>query len=162
MKDVISGFFIIFEDQFAVGDVIQIRTFKGTVEEIGLRVTRLKSNTGEVFIIPNGSIQEATNYSVYNAIAVIDITVNYEQNTMRVMQLLKSTMQEVYDVNTDLVKLPEVMGIESLGHVEVVLRINAECRANTQGYVTRAIKEAVKKTFDLHKLELNEPLAEGS
>ena len=75
VKDIITGFFIIFEDQFAVGDVIQTGRFKGTVEEIGLRVTRVKSWTGEIHIIPNGSILEVTNYSINNSIAVIDISV---------------------------------------------------------------------------------------
>jgi len=161
VKDVISGFFIIFEDQFAVGDVIQIKSFKGTVEEIGLRITRVKSMTGEVFIIPNGSIQEVTNYSIYNAIAIVDITVNSIQNTTRVLQLLKVTMHDLYETNEELIKLPEVLGIESLSQAEVVVRINAECKANTQGSVTRVIKEAVKKALDVHKLELEEPLIES-
>jgi small-conductance mechanosensitive channel len=78
VKDVITGFFIIFEDQFGVGDVIQIDQFKGTVEEIGIRVTRVKSWTGEVHIIPNGNIKQVTNFSVYNSLAVLDISIAYE------------------------------------------------------------------------------------
>ena len=68
VKDIITGFFIIFEDQFAVGDVIQTGTYKGTVEMIGLRTTRLLSSTGEVHIIPNGTIANVTNYSLSNAL----------------------------------------------------------------------------------------------
>jgi small-conductance mechanosensitive channel len=147
VKDIITGFFIIFEDQFAIGDVIQIRNYKGTVEEIGLRVTRIKSGTGEVYIIPNGSIQEVTNFSVYNSIAVIDFSIAYEEDTTRALELLKVTMQEVYEINGDMVKLPEVLGVENIGHSEVVLRIQVECKANTQGAVTRAVKEEVKKAF---------------
>ena len=75
VKDVITGFFIIFEDQFGVGDVIQIDQFKGTVEEIGIRVTRIKSWTGEVHIIPNGNIKQVTNFSTYNSIAVVDVSI---------------------------------------------------------------------------------------
>jgi small conductance mechanosensitive channel len=64
VKDVLNGFFIIFEDQFGVGDVIQTGNFKGTVEQIGLRMTRIRSATGEQYIIPNGSITEVTNFSM--------------------------------------------------------------------------------------------------
>ena len=64
VKDVLNGFFIIFEDQFGVGDVIQTGTFKGTVEQIGLRMTRIRGDNGEQYIIPNGSIAEVTNFSM--------------------------------------------------------------------------------------------------
>jgi small-conductance mechanosensitive channel len=152
VKDVITGFFIIFEDQFAVGDVIQTRTFKGTVEEIGLRVTRIKSLTGEVYIIPNGLIQEVTNYSVYNSVAVIDITVAYEEDTTRALEILKGTTQEIYETNKDMVKPPEVLGVEGFGLTELVLRVQVECKANTQGAVTRTVKEEVKKALERNKI----------
>jgi moderate conductance mechanosensitive channel len=147
VKDVITGFFIIFEDQFAVGDVIQTRNFKGIVEEIGLRVTRIKSATGEVYIIPNGSIQEVTNYSVYNSIAMIDIAVNYSVDPAPALEVLKATLKELYEGSTDMVKPPEVLGVEMIGLSEVVLRIQVECKANTQGAVSRAVKEEAVKAF---------------
>ncbi|MDV2887601.1 mechanosensitive ion channel, partial [Alkalihalophilus pseudofirmus] len=75
VKDVISGFFIIFEDQFSVGDHIRVGEFEGNVETIGLRTTKLKSWTGELHILPNGNITEVTNFSVNNSIAVIDIAI---------------------------------------------------------------------------------------
>jgi small conductance mechanosensitive channel len=148
VKDVITGFFIIFEDQFAVGDVVQTRNFKGTVEEIGLRVTRIKSGTGEVYIIPNGSIQEVTNFSIYNSIAVIDIALAYKEDPATAVALLKASLQESYEANKDMVKPPEVLGVEMVGQSEVVLRIQVECKANTQGAVTRAVKEETVKAFE--------------
>jgi small-conductance mechanosensitive channel len=148
VKDVITGFFIIFEDQFAVGDVVQTRNFKGTVEEIGLRVTRIKSGTGEVYIIPNGSIQEVTNFSIYNSVAVIDIALAYKEDPTTAVALLKASLQESYESNKDMVKPPEVLGVEMVGQSEVVLRIQVECKANTQGAVTRAVKEETVKAFE--------------
>jgi small-conductance mechanosensitive channel len=148
VKDVITGFFIIFEDQFAIGDVIQTRNYKGTVEEIGLRVTRIKSATGEVYIIPNGSIQEVTNYSIYNSIALIDIAIAFKEDPKNALELLKIMLSELYDGNTDMVKLPEVLGVEVIGQSEVILRIQVECKANTQGAVTRVVKEATVRAFE--------------
>ncbi|MEX2461524.1 MAG: mechanosensitive ion channel family protein [Paenibacillaceae bacterium] len=148
VKDVITGFFIIFEDQFAIGDVIQTRNFKGTVEEIGLRVTRIKSSTGEVHIIPNGSIQEVTNYSLYNSIAMIDIAVAYKEDPINAIKLLKVMLKELYEGNADMVKPPELLGVEVIGQSEVIIRIQVECKANTQGAVTRAVKEEAVKVFE--------------
>ena len=78
VKDVITGFFIIFEDQFSVGDYVKIGVAEGTVEEIGLRTTKIKSFTGEVYIIPNGSISQVVNYSLENSLAIVDVSVPYE------------------------------------------------------------------------------------
>jgi small-conductance mechanosensitive channel len=147
VKDVITGFFIIFEDQFAVGDMVQTRNFKGTVEEIGLRVTRIKSATGEVYIIPNGSIQEVTNFSIYNSVAMIDIALAYKEDPTTAVALLKASLLESYESNTDMVKPPEVLGVEIIGQSEVVLRIQVECKANTQATVTRSVKEETVKVF---------------
>lgn len=148
VKDVITGFFIIFEDQFAVGDVIQTGSFKGTVEEIGIRVTRIRSWTGEVHIIPNGSITQVTNFSVNNSIAVVDVAIGTDANIDAATELIKQTVQEVYNENEDIVKEPEVLGIQTMSASEVVIRITAECRPNKQLSVTRVLNARIKKTLD--------------
>lgn len=78
VKDVITGFFIVIEDQFAVGDTIQTGAYKGVVEVIGLRTTRLVSDNGEVHIIPNSAINQVTNYSINKA--KLDMTIELETN----------------------------------------------------------------------------------
>ena len=75
VKDIISGFFIIFEDQFSVGDYIKINPFEGEVLEIGLRTTKLKSKIGELHVIPNGSIIQVTNFSILNSVSIVDVTI---------------------------------------------------------------------------------------
>ena len=80
VKDVISGFFIVFEDQFGVGDYVSFAGIEGTVEEIGLRTTKVKSWTGEQQVIPNGNITQVTNYSVHNGLAIVDINIPYEND----------------------------------------------------------------------------------
>lgn len=154
VKDVITGFFIIFEDQFAVGDVIQTGNFKGTVEEIGIRVTRIRSWTGEVHIIPNGSITQVTNFSVNNSIAVVDVSVPYEADIDRVIELIKETVNAVYEENDKIVKEPEVLGVQTLSTTEVVIRITAECRPNTQTAVARQMNASIKKALDEHGIEI--------
>ncbi|MBD2848009.1 mechanosensitive ion channel family protein [Paenibacillus sp. IB182496] len=155
VKDVITGFFIVVEDQFAIGDVVQTGTFKGTVEMIGMRSTRLKSWTGEVHIIPNGMINEVTNFSLNNSMAVIDISVAYEENIDQAERVIREAVEEVEDV--EMVRLPEVLGVHSLGPSEVVIRIIAECRPNTQAAITRKLYAHVKKALDSRGIEIPYP-----
>lgn len=157
VKDVITGFFIIFEDQFAVGDVIQTGTYKGTVEEIGLRVTRLKSWTGEVHIIPNGTISQVTNFSLYNSIAVIDVTIAYEADIEKAMKVLDETVKAHYENSMDMIKAPEVLGIQTLGASEVTLRVTVECKANTQPAVQRKLYAEIKRAFAANGVETPNP-----
>ena len=95
VKDIISGFFIILEDHFAVGDVIQTGSYKGTVEVIGLRSTRILSWTGEVHIIPNGSITQVTNFSIHNTLAVVDISIAYEEDLERRLRSLTGCLMDL-------------------------------------------------------------------
>jgi small-conductance mechanosensitive channel len=157
VKDVITGFFIIFEDQFGVGDVIQIEQVKGTVEEIGIRVTRLKSWTGEVHIIPNGIIKQVTNFSVYNSLAVIDIPIPYESDMDQAIDVLKQTSMTIYENSEIIVKEPEVLGVQLVNNSEIKLRIIAECKPNMQADVVRMMNAAIKKRFDELGIEAAHP-----
>nr|WP_323805952.1 mechanosensitive ion channel domain-containing protein [Paenibacillus larvae] len=76
---------------------MQIDTFRGTVEQIGIRVTKLKSWTGEVHFIPNGTITKVTNYSIYNSLAVIDVSIAYESDTEKAIGVLNQLVKEIYE-----------------------------------------------------------------
>ncbi|TCZ75675.1 mechanosensitive ion channel family protein [Paenibacillus albiflavus] len=154
VKDVITGFFIIFEDQFAVGDVIQIGAFKGTVEQIGLRVTRVKSSTGEVQIIPNGTIAQVTNFSVYNSVAVVDVSIDYGANLDCALKVLNELAMRMYNESELIVSEPKVLGIQTLDSSAVVMRTTVECLPNRQTEVTRVMLAEIKKEFDHHEISL--------
>ncbi|MBP1994611.1 mechanosensitive ion channel family protein [Paenibacillus eucommiae] len=154
VKDVITGFFIIFEDQFGVGDVIQIDQFKGTVEEIGIRVTRLKSWTGEVHIIPNGNIKQVTNFSVHNSLAVVDVSISYESDVDKATRILKEVMTELYENSDNIMKEPEVLGVQMIGETDLKLRIIVECRPNSQGSVTRIMNAELKRRLDENGIKM--------
>lgn len=157
VKDVITGFFIIFEDQFGVGDVIQTGTFKGTVEEIGLRVTRLRTWTGEVHIIPNGSIQQVTNFSINNSIAVIDISIAYEADVDQAIAIMKETLQTEHEKLESIVKLPDVLGVQAMGASDIIIRVTAECKPNTHFGVERELKKSLKLALDRGGIEIPYP-----
>ncbi|RED52683.1 mechanosensitive ion channel family protein [Cohnella lupini] len=151
VKDVITGFFIILEDQFAVGDVIQTKDFKGTVEMIGLRATRIRNWTGEVHIIPNGLFNEVTNFSVNPLLAVIDITIPYEKSIEELMSTIRTVLNQISDNN--ITATPEVLGIQALALNQMTIRITARCKPNTMGEVTRLINTELKKAFELNRTE---------
>lgn len=155
VKDVITGFFIILEDQFAVGDVIQTGQFKGTVEVIGLRTTKILSWTGEVHIVPNGMINEVTNFSINNSLAVVDVSVAYESDVEQAMQIITETMKELK--HDDLVKEPEVLGVQLMSASGVTIRVIAECRPNTHPVIARKINKEMKEAFDRHGIEIPYP-----
>ncbi|CAH0121865.1 Small-conductance mechanosensitive channel [Paenibacillus sp. CECT 9249] len=157
VKDVITGFFIIFEDQFAVGDIIETGKFRGTVEVIGLRSTRIKNWTGEVHIIPNGMINEVTNFSLENSIAVIDIAVAYEEDAERTIQIIKETVEPMVAEIEDLLKVPEVLGVQTFGSTGVTIRVIAECKPYTHYGVTRIINARLKKALDAKGIDIPYP-----
>ncbi|QLG37605.1 mechanosensitive ion channel family protein [Paenibacillus sp. FSL W7-1088] len=152
VKDVITGFFIILEDQFAVGDVIQTGTYKGTVEVIGLRTTKLVSWQGEVHIIPNGTIASVTNFSMSNSLAVVDIPMKGEQTLDESVHLVKRALTGIEDRDLNIVKVPDVLGIQSMSTSEYVVRIVAECLPNSRASVERQIQSDVKKTLEYHEM----------
>ncbi|MGG4217221.1 mechanosensitive ion channel family protein [Paenibacillus jamilae] len=148
VKDVITGFFIIFEDQFAVGDVIQTGTFKGTVEMIGLRTTRLVSWKGEVYILPNGSITTVTNFSMSNALAVVDVPMKAERSLEEAVSLVKQAIQGIEESNAQILNMPDVLGVQSMTTSEYIVRIVAECMPNTGALVERDIQNNIKRALE--------------
>lgn len=151
IKDIITGFFIIFEDQFAVGDVIQTGTYKGTVQMVGLRTTRLISWNGEVNIIPNGSIISVTNFSLSNSLAVVDIPMSMDRSLEDARMLVTRATEHMKNDKDEVLDAPEILGIQTLTTGEYSLRIIAKCQPNSRADVERAIHTAIKTQLDQDK-----------
>lgn len=157
VKDIISGFFIIFEDQFSVGDHIRVGQFEGNVESIGLRTTKIKSWTGELHILPNGSITQVTNFSLNNSIAVVDIAIAYGEDIERAEKVIGESLKIMENQYEDLIKAPELLGIQTMGPTEVVLRIVAETLPTKQAGVARAIRKDIKLLLDEQGIKVPPP-----
>ena len=124
---------------------------------IGLRTTRIKSWTGELHIIPNGMINEVTNFSMNNAIAVVDIAIAYEEDIERAISIMKQVVTQESLHLEHVTGVPEVLGVQTLGPSQVTLRVTVECKPNTQAPVARALNGIIKKAFEEHKIELPYP-----
>ena len=155
VKDVITGFFIVFEDQFAVGDQVQIGTANGIVQEIGLRTTKVKSYTGELHIIPNGSILVVINYSIYNSLALIDISVAPGNDIPSMEKSIEEFLGELPNKYEDLVKRPSYLGVQSFDASEIVVRFTAETVPTKQNSVARKIRRDLIEFFELKGIKIS-------
>ena len=157
VKDIISGFFIIFEDQFSVGDHIRVGEFEGNVEAIGLRTTKIKSWTGEVHILPNGSITQVTNFSLNNSIAIIDIAISYGEDIEKAQKVIEDALKNMPSQYEALVAPPTLLGIQTMGPTEIILRVTAETLPMEHSAIARSIRKDIKVLLDEHGIKVPAP-----
>lgn len=157
VRDVITGFFIIFEDQFSVGDYIRINQFEGTVEQIGLRTTKIRSVTGEIHILPNGTISQVTNFSITNSIAVVDVSISYNDDIDRAEEVIQNLLETLPEKYEEIVNPPQLLGVQSLGPSEVVLRVTAETLPMKHFYISRMLRKEIKNCLDENGIEIPFP-----
>jgi small conductance mechanosensitive channel len=149
VKDVISGFFILFEDQFGVGDVVKIGDFTGVVERMTLRATALRNLEGQVHVVPNGNIQNVTVMTKEWARAVLDVTISHKEDLSKVTNVLQRIGNQLaQDWPDRVMEQPSVLGIEKLDDSGVTLRCIVKTPAFKQADVLREWRRRVKDEFD--------------
>lgn len=157
VRDVITGFFIIFEDQFSVGDYVRINQAEGTVQEIGLRTTKVQAWTGEIFIFPNGSVTEVVNFSLHNSIAVVDLSVSHDSDLVKVERLILEFLETVQPMYEEVVSPAELLGVQNMTATEVVMRLTAETLPMQHFAVARRMRRDLKEFLDQRGVELPYP-----
>jgi small conductance mechanosensitive channel len=151
VKDFLSGVFMIVEDQYGVGDVVDTGEAVGTVEEVTLRVTRLRDANGVVWYVRNGEIVRVANRSQGWATALVDVPVAYDEDPERVIGVLREAMAALdadQKWSSVLLEAPEVVGVESMNEVSMTLRVVAKCAPNENWGVQREIRERAKMALD--------------
>ena len=160
VKDFIGGFFILIEDQFAIGDTVTIGGVSGTVEDIQLRVTVLRDLEGNQLFVPNGQVVVTTNLTSSFARPVIDIGISYESDVDRALAILKDELDafasdpDWTNVITDEV---EILGVNELADSAVVLRARLVTEADERWSVRREALRRVKKRFDVEGITIPYP-----
>lgn len=157
VKDVISGFFIIFEDQFSVGDYIQVTGLEGTVEVIGLRTTKIQGFEGEQYVIPNGNIQEVVNYSIHNGLSIVDINLPYESNIELVEKEIKKIITGMAKEHDEFVNDPKIFGVQMLELSNYVLRVVADTQPTFQWAGARIIRKEIQDKLYQQGIEIPSP-----
>lgn len=153
-KDLIAGFSIIVENQYAVGDIISIGDFKGEVIFLGLKTTKIKSYEGDIKIIANRNATEVINYSMSNSLAIVDIDIAYEEDNNRVEEILKNLTNELTKTLPNLKGEVELLGIQELSSSSVKYRIVAKTKAMEHLNVERLIRKALKERLDKENIKI--------
>ena len=151
VKDFLSGIFMILEDQYGVGDSVDLGEAVGTVEAVGLRVTRLRDVDGTVWYVRNGEVLRVGNQSQNWARTVLDITVAYDSDLDQVQQLLQeeaSAMYEDEQYHDIIIEAPEVWGVERFDKDGAVVRVVLKTAPLQQWPVARALRQRIKARFD--------------
>jgi len=155
VKDVISGFFILFEDQFGVGDVVKIGDFTGVVERMTLRATVLRNLEGQVYVVPNGNIQNVTVLTKEWARAVVDVTVAHSEELSRVFDVLQKIGSRLAQQWPDRVsEQPVILGVEKLDASGVMIRSIVKTPPFKKDDVIREWRRLIKEEFDRAGIEL--------
>ncbi|MCA9471857.1 MAG: mechanosensitive ion channel family protein [Nitrospirales bacterium] len=160
IKDVITGFFILFEDQLQIGDVVTIAGQTGQVEEVRLRTTRLRELSGNVHIIPNGLIDRVTNWSMDFSYRVFDLGVAYREDVDRVMDVLKEIGTELAadpNFSQDILAPLEVLGVEAFQDSAVIIKFRIKTKPLQQWRIGREMNRRIKKVFDAREIEIPFP-----
>jgi moderate conductance mechanosensitive channel len=150
IRDVLSGFFILLEDQYAVGDQIDLGLASGTVERVTLRVTRLRDATGEVWWVPNGQIARAGNLTQDWARAVIDVALaresDVEQATATIVEVADQTVARP-ELADRVLEPPRAVGLIEVSDNRLVIRVSVKVAKGAQDDVRRAVQAALLPAF---------------
>ena len=175
LKDLLAGLLILWEDHYAVGDVIVIGEQGGLVESISLRVTKLRNLEGELITIPNGSIDMVRNLSSEWSRVNYAIEVSYDADVDFVLEVIEALAQKMYrdpQWQEQILEAPEILGIDRISHQGILIRLIIKTQPLQQWQVGREFRLRLKKAFDEQGIEIgiprqiemhiNEPVTKGS
>jgi small conductance mechanosensitive channel len=156
VEDVMSGFVIVFENQFSVGDYVIIdETHYGIVESIGIRTTSVREFNGGLFIIHNGKIDRLVNYSKGHMKAIVEVGIAYEEDVNKVLKILEEVSEDLYENHEELFKIrPEIQGITRLDPSAVIIRVVCDEDASSKFAAENLLRQRIKEVFDEKGIEI--------
>ncbi|MCC3645503.1 MAG: mechanosensitive ion channel family protein [Bacillota bacterium] len=157
VSDVVTGFFILLERQIDVGDYVTTGNYSGIVEQIGLKTTQIRGFDGTLHYLPNREITSLSNHSRGNMRALVDIGISYDDNIDEAITVLQEACDRIAQENQAIVEGPNVIGVQTLGSSDVVLRIIAKTENMEQWAVERQLRKALKEALDASGIEIPFP-----
>ena len=158
VKDFLSGFFILVEDQFGVGDIVDLETgVTGVVEAVSLRTTRLRSVDGTVWHMPNGEIRRVGNMSQHWSRALLDVEVAYDTDIPHAREVIKRVADELWHESEHVLEEPDLWGVEDLGLNGIKIRLVVKTTPSEQWAISRTLRERLKAAFDAERIEIPFP-----
>ena len=157
IRDVLSGMFILVEDQFGVGDWVDLGDVTGAVEAVTLRATRIRSVDGTVWHVSNGQIQRAGNMSQHWSRALLDVQIALDSDIERARAAMKRVADDLWREDRAIIEEPEVWGVQSLGPAGITIRLVAKTKPLEQWRITRLLRERIKAELDREGIEVPPP-----
>jgi len=161
VKDFLSGMFMLVEDQYGVGDSVDVGIASGTVERMTLRTTILRDTNGSVWYIPNGEIARVGNRSQVWSRAVLDIDVAYDTDLRHAQDVMKRVAVGLWEdesfTDGDIIEEPQVVGVQNLGIDGITLRLVAKTDPSEQWAVARELRIRIKEAFDSEGIQMPFP-----
>ncbi len=152
VRDVLSGFFLLYEDVLGVGDYVSIAGYSGTVEAVGLRTTTLRGDGGELYVIPNGLITDLKNFSRRPLKAMVTVTVDPGYSVDSVRHALEEACQAVED--KDLLEPAQVLGVVDFTELGLKWMVTALTGAMARWRVERLLRAAIREALDRHGIKI--------
>ena len=160
VRDFLTGIFMLLEDQYGVGDVVDVGSAVGVVEEVKLRTTQIRDINGSLWHIPNGQINRVANMSQEWARAVLDIEVAYDTDLGHAMTVIKEVADGVWRDNlpdATILEEPAIAGVQAFGESSIVIRLMAKVEPGEQWATSREIRRRLKEAFDESGIEIPFP-----
>jgi moderate conductance mechanosensitive channel len=151
VKDFLSGMFMMLEDQYGVGDVVDLGPATGTVETVGLRITTIRDTNGTVWYVRNGEILRVGNSSQGFAVAVVDLPLGYGANLASATEVLSKAVLDAADeelLAKDVIDKPQVLGVEKVTPEGITMRVTVKVRPGRQWAVQRALRAKLMPALD--------------
>ncbi len=148
VADLVTGIFILFENQYNVGDIIEVDGFRGTVTEIGIRTISIQDAGKNIKIINNSDLKNIVNRSNQHSVAVCDVGISYDIDLEELEPKLKKILEDIQKKNSDVLEFVEFIGVEALADSAVVLRIIAGVTENNVFSGRRILNKEIKIAFD--------------
>ncbi len=165
IKDLVNGCFILIEDQFGIGDIIEVDNKSGLVENLNLRITQLRNNEGQLVTIPNGNITRVSNLTRLWSRVDFSIVVDYDSDPDFVLDILNQICVQIYNDSKwqeYLLEMPEVLGIEDISYMGIKVGVWLKTIPLEQWKVAREFRLRVKRAFAEHNIQIGKPEITGS
>ncbi len=154
IADIVSGLFIVFEGDYQVGDVVVLDNYRGTVEAIGIRTTKIKDIAGNVKIINNSEIKTLINMTVDLSVAVVDVEVSYEESIEQVELVINQNLDKMKEQIPDIIEGPFYKGVSAFRPSGIELRFVAKTEEENRYQVERDLRRQIKLIFDRNNISI--------
>jgi len=157
VKDFLAGLFVLIEDQYGIGDSVDLGEASGTVQQISLRTTVLRAQDGTVWHVPNGEVMRVGNKSQIYSVAIVDVTVAYSSDIDHVKAVIlrsATDMCESDEWRADVLEPPDLLGVEAFASIGITVRTLVKTTPGKQWALQRALREGIKSALDEAGIEI--------